>query len=109
MYGRTATARNFRGLDLISSLQLICFRSAALQDQGQLSNAQASLAKMFTGQRSRALCREARDMLGGDGLLIANHVVRHLTDMEVVHTYEGTDSIQSLIVGRDITGISAFS
>ena len=93
----------------LTAMQLICFRSAALQDQGRLSNAQASLAKMFTGQRSRALCREARDMLGGDGLLIANHVARHLTDMEVVHTYEGTDSIQSLIVGRDITGISAFS
>ena len=42
-------------------------------------------------------------------MLLEYHVARHLTDMEVVHTYEGTDNIQSLIVGRDITGISAFS
>ena len=70
-------------------MQLICFRSAELQEQGRLRNAQASLARMFTAQRSRALCREARDMLGGDGLLIANHVARHLADMEVVHNVRG--------------------
>jgi glutaryl-CoA dehydrogenase len=55
------------------------------------------------------LCRAARDMLGGNGLLLENDAARHLTDMEVVHTYEGTDSIQSLIVGRDITGIADFA
>jgi glutaryl-CoA dehydrogenase len=52
---------------------------------------------------------EARDILGGNGLLLEYHVARHMTDMEVVHTYEGTDSIQSLIVGRDVTGLSAFA
>ncbi len=93
----------------LTAMQLLCFRTAALQDEGRLSNEQASLAKMFTGQRSRALCRDARDLLGGNGLLLENHVARHLTDMEVVHTYEGTDFIQSLIIGREITGIAAFS
>jgi glutaryl-CoA dehydrogenase len=93
----------------LTAMQLICFRTAALQDSGRLSNEQASLAKLFTGQKSRALCRDARDLLGGNGLLLENHVARHLTDMEVVHTYEGTDFIQSLIIGRDITGISAFT
>lgn len=93
----------------LTAMQLLCFRTAALQDEGRLTNEQASLAKMFTGQRSRALCRDARDLLGGNGLLLENHVARHLTDMEVVHTYEGTDFIQSLIVGREITGIPAFS
>jgi len=93
----------------LTAMQLMCFRTGALQDEGRLTNEQASLAKMFTGQRSRALCRDARDLLGGNGLLLENHVARHLTDMEVVHTYEGTDFIQSLIVGREITGISAFS
>jgi glutaryl-CoA dehydrogenase len=93
----------------LTAMQLICFRTAALQDEGRLSNEQASLAKLFTGQKSRALCRDARDILGGNGLLLENHVARHLTDMEVVHTYEGTDFIQSLIIGRDITGISAFT
>lgn len=93
----------------LTAMQLICFRTAALQDDGRLSNEQASLAKMFTGQKSRALCRDARDLLGGNGLLLENHVARHLTDMEVVHTYEGTDFIQSLIIGREITGVSAFA
>lgn len=93
----------------LTAMQLLCFRTGALQDQGTLTNEQASLAKMFTGQRARALCRDARDLLGGNGLLLENHVARHLTDMEVVHTYEGTDFIQSLIIGREITGISAFA
>ena len=64
---------------------------------------------MHVCDKARDLCREARDMLGGNGLLLENDVARHLTDMEVVHTYEGTDTIQSLIVGRDITGIAAFA
>jgi glutaryl-CoA dehydrogenase len=93
----------------LTAMQLLCFRTATLQDEGRLTNEQASLAKMFTGQHSRALCRDARDLLGGNGLLLENHVARHLTDMEVVHTYEGTDFIQSLIIGREITGIAAFS
>ncbi|WP_253202136.1 acyl-CoA dehydrogenase family protein [Subtercola sp. PAMC28395] len=93
----------------LTAMQLICFRTGALQNEGRLTNEQASLAKLFTGQKSRALCREARDMLGGNGILLENHVARHLLDMEVVHTYEGTDSMQALILGRDITGVPAFN
>ena len=92
----------------LTAMQLVCFRAGALQNEGRLSNEQASLAKMFTGDKARQLCRDSRDLLGGNGLLLENHVARHLTDMEVVHTYEGTDFIQSLIVGREITGVSAF-
>jgi alkylation response protein AidB-like acyl-CoA dehydrogenase len=50
----------------------------------------------------------ARDVLGGNGILLDHHVARHHADIEAVYTYEGTDSIQSLIVGRAITGLSAF-
>ena len=64
---------------------------------------------MNHAQKARQVCLDACDILGGNGLLLEHHVAGHLTDMEVVHTYEGTDSIKSLIVGRDITGISAFS
>jgi glutaryl-CoA dehydrogenase len=46
--------------------------------------------------------------MGGNGVLLEYHVARHLSDMEIVYTYEGTDTIQSLIVGREITGIGAF-
>jgi glutaryl-CoA dehydrogenase len=93
----------------LTAMQLICFRLATLADQGKMTGPMASLAKMHTAQKARWICQEARDILGGNGLLLENHVARHMTDMEVVHTYEGTDSIQSLLIGRDITGISAFS
>ena len=93
----------------ITAMQLYCFRMADLQEQGRLTGPMASLAKMHHARKARQVCLDARDILGGNGLLIEHHVARHLTDMEVVHTYEGTDSIQSLIVGRDLTGISAFT
>ena len=93
----------------VTTIQLMCFRMAQLQEQGKLTGPMASLAKMYTAQKARGICMEARDILGGNGLLLDYHVARHMTDMEVVHTYEGTDSIQSLIVGRDVTGMSAFA
>lgn len=93
----------------LTAMQLICFRITNLQEQGKLTGPMASLAKMHTAQKARWICAEARDILGGNGLLLEYHVARHMTDMEVVHTYEGTDSIQSLILGREITGISAFN
>jgi glutaryl-CoA dehydrogenase len=96
-------------LSELTTMQLLCTRMAELADRGQLTNAQASMVKMATSQKAKWICNEARDLLGGNGLLLENHVVRHMTDMEVVSTYEGTDSMQALIVGRDITGISAFN
>ncbi len=93
----------------ITSMQLYCFRMAELQEQGRWTGPMASLAKMNHARKARQICLDARDILGGNGLLIDYHVARHLTDMEVVHTYEGTDSIQALLVGRDITGISAIT
>ena len=93
----------------VTTIQLMCFRMAQLQEQGKLTGPMASLAKMYTAQKARNICMEARDILGGNGLLLEYHVARHMTDMEVVHTYEGTDSIQSLIIGRDVTGLSAFA
>lgn len=93
----------------ITSMQLYCFRMAQLQEQDQWTGPMASLAKMNHAQKARQVCLDARDILGGNGLLLDHHVARHLTDTEVVHAYEGTDSIQALIVGRDVTGISAFA
>jgi glutaryl-CoA dehydrogenase len=93
----------------ITSMQLYCFRMAQLQEQDRWTGPMASLAKMNHARKARQICLDARDILGGNGLLLDYHVARHLTDMEVVHTYEGTDSIQALLVGRDITGISAIT
>ena len=96
-------------LSELTSMQLMCTRMAQLQERDELTAPMASMIKMTTSRKALAMCREARDMMAGNGLLLENHVARHLTDMEVVSTYEGTDSMQALIVGRDITGISAFT
>jgi glutaryl-CoA dehydrogenase len=92
-----------------TAMQLVCFRLAQLQEAGRMSSPMASLAKMHNVQKAKRVCATARDILGGNGLLLDYHVARHMTDMEVVDTYEGTDTIQALIVGRDVTGISAFA
>ena len=95
-------------LSELTAMQLMCNRMVELADKDALTNAMASMVKMATSQKGKWICNEARELLAGNGLLLENHVARHLTDMEVVSTYEGTDSIQALLVGRDITGISAF-
>ena len=92
-----------------TAMQLVCFRLAQLQEEDRMTGPMASLAKMHNVQRAKSVCSAARDILGGNGLLLDYHVARHMTDMEIVDTYEGTDTIQSLIVGRDVTGISAFA
>ena len=95
-------------LSELTAMQLMCNRMVELADKDALTNAMASMVKMATSQKGNWICNEARELLAGNGLLLEKHVARHLTDMEVVSTYEGTDSIQALLVGRDITGISAF-
>jgi glutaryl-CoA dehydrogenase len=64
---------------------------------------------MHNTRKARTLVADARDMLGGNGILLENHVIRHMADLEAIHTFEGTETIQTLIVGRDITGIAAFA
>ena len=91
------------------AMQLYCLRLAELQDLGQASSEMASMAKLHNVRKAKLVCAEARDIMAGNGLLLENHVARHMTDMDIVDTYEGTDSIQSLIVGRGLTGISAFT
>ena len=58
---------------------------------------------------AREILAEARDLLGGNGILQENHVMRHMVDIEAIHTFEGTETMQTLIVGRDITGFGAFA
>ncbi|MEO5833154.1 MAG: acyl-CoA dehydrogenase family protein [Nakamurella sp.] len=92
----------------ITAMQLTCTRMSQLQAQGRIDIEHAALAKLQTGDGARRVCAMARDILGGNGILLDHHVARHHADIEAVYTYEGTDSIQSLIVGRAITGINAF-
>lgn len=92
----------------ITTMQLMCVRLSQLQAQGRVSIEHAALAKMHTAGAARRVCAMARDILGGNGILLDHHVARHFADIEAVYTYEGSDSVQSLIVGRAITGINAF-
>ena len=92
----------------ITSMQLVSYRLAQLQEQGKMTGGMASLAKMNNAKKAKQVCADARDIMGGNGVLLEYHVARHLSDMEIVYTYEGTDTVQSLIVGREVTGISAF-
>ncbi|MGY1631977.1 acyl-CoA dehydrogenase family protein [Geodermatophilus sp. SYSU D01186] len=98
-----------RMLAEITAMQLMCWRLSTLADAGRMTAAMASLAKMNHAAKARAIVADARDILGGDGILLEHHVARHHADMEAVFTFEGTDSVQSLIVGREITGLSAIS
>ena len=86
-----------------------CIRLGRPLDDGKMSDTRASLAKYFCTVKARHVCRMARDILGGNGILLDFHVIRHMCDMEALVTYEGTAQIQTLLVGRDITGQSAFT
>jgi glutaryl-CoA dehydrogenase len=101
--------RLVRMLSEITGMQLYCMQLARLEEAGQLTDTIAGLAKFNNTRKARAVIADARDMLGGNGVLLANHVIRHMGDVEVIHTFEGTETMQALIVGRDITGVGAFA
>ncbi len=98
-----------RMLSEITGMQLTCLRMSQLQGQGRITPEQVALAKFQTASGGRRVCGMARDILGGNGILLENHVARHHADIETIYTYEGTDSMQALIVGRAITGRAAFA
>lgn len=96
-------------LSELTSMQLHCVHLAGLDAAGLMRPTQAAMAKYHNTRKARELASIARDMLGGNGILLENHVIRHLLDIESIHTYEGTQSIQTLLIGRDVTGQSAFA
>lgn len=96
-------------LDELTAMQLYCRRLADLETSGGLRPTQASLAKYHNTRAARRVAQTARDLLGGNGILLENGVMQHMADIEAIHTYEGTESVQALLLGRDITGMSAFA
>ncbi len=96
-------------LDELTAMQLYCRRLADLETTGGLRPTQASLAKYHNTRAARRVAASARDLLGGNGILLENGVMQHMADIEAIHTYEGTESVQALLLGRDITGMSAFA
>jgi glutaryl-CoA dehydrogenase len=92
----------------VTAMQLYCMQIARLAETGNLAPTLAGLAKLHNTSKARGVLSEARDLLGGNGILLDFHVIRHMVDNEAVHTFEGTETMQTLIVGRDITGVGAF-
>ena len=93
----------------LTAMQLYCLQIGRLAEAGRLTPTVAGLAKMHNTRKARAIAAEARDMLGGNGILLDYQVMRHMVDLEAIHTFEGTETMQTLIVGRAITGIGAFT
>jgi glutaryl-CoA dehydrogenase len=92
----------------ITKAQLLCLRLGRLKEAGRLRHTQVSLAKRNNVAIALDTARAARDILGAAGIVDDYPVIRHLMNLETVKTYEGTHDIHTLILGRDITGISAF-
>ncbi|UBH04783.1 acyl-CoA dehydrogenase [Leucobacter sp. Psy1] len=93
--------------NLTASLGMVTGLSAA-QDRGVLSDASSSLAKMWTSLHARESAALARELVGGNGIVVDYDVARFFADAEAVYSYEGTHEVTSLIVGRALTGVSAF-
>lgn len=86
-----------------------CLRGGRLKDEGRLHSELISLLKRNSTIKSLAIAREARDILGANGVCDEYHVIRHMLNLESVITYEGTQDIHSLILGKAITGFQAFT
>ncbi len=92
----------------LTAMQTLVARLSELQDQGELTDEHASLAKVFCSLRTRDIVSKAREVMGGNGILLEYDVARFVADAEAIYSYEGTKEINTLIVGRAITGYSAF-
>jgi glutaryl-CoA dehydrogenase len=95
-------------LSSLTAMQTMVMRLSQLQDQDKMKDEHASLAKVFCTKSCKEIVSFARSIHGGNGILLENDVGRFLADAEALYSYEGTKEINSLIVGRAITGLSAF-
>jgi glutaryl-CoA dehydrogenase len=92
----------------ITQGQLLCYRLGRMKDEGTMTPQQVSLAKRANCDMATNVAREARRLLGANGILVEYHSMRHMANLESVYTYEGTHDVHSLILGQALTGISAF-
>jgi glutaryl-CoA dehydrogenase len=93
----------------ITKAQLLCIRLGRLKDEGRAHHTQISMAKMNNAREAIKIARSARDILGANGISLRHAPIRHMLNLETVNTYEGTEDIHTLTIGRDITGMEAFS
>jgi len=98
-------------VDMVSEItkgQLLCLRLGRLKEAGKLTPAQISLAKRNNVYWAREIARDARDILGANGVTDEYQCGRHMLNLESVYTYEGTHDIHTLVVGQDVTGLPAY-
>lgn len=96
-------------LSQLTELQTLLMALTRAEEAGELTGPGASLGKYTATRAARAMAAQARDLLGGNGILLEHRVARHFADIEALHTYEGTETVQALLIGREITGVSAFA
>lgn len=92
----------------VTLMQTLCMQLSHLINSGQLTAGTASLAKYNNARKARYVTQLARECLGGNGIIIDNHIARLMLDAEVIYTYEGTNEVNLLLVGRELTGLNAF-
>jgi len=92
----------------ITTAQLLSLQLGRLKDQGRMQPAQVSLAKWNNCRMAIDIARESRDLLGGAGITTEHAAIRHALNLESVITYEGTQTVHQLVIGRELTGINAF-
>ena len=92
----------------ITKAQLLCLQLGRLKDLGTMTPQQVSLAKRNNVSMATDVARETRRLLGANGILAEYQAMRHLANLESVYTYEGTHDVHTLVLGQEITGISAF-
>ena len=92
----------------ITTAQLLSLQLGRLKDAGNMQPAQVSLAKWNNCRMALDVARDCRDMLGGAGISAEYVPIRHMLNLESVITYEGTETIHQLTIGRELTGLNAF-
>jgi glutaryl-CoA dehydrogenase len=92
----------------ITTAQLLSLRLGRLKDEGRMTSSQVSIAKWNNCRAALDIARDARDMLGGSGISAEYTPIRHMLNLESVITYEGTETIHQLVVGKELTGVNAF-
>jgi glutaryl-CoA dehydrogenase len=92
----------------ITKAQLMALRLGRLKDAGRLEAHMISAGKLNNARIAIEVCREARTVLGGNGITLDHSPMRHASNLESVRTYEGTDEVHTLVLGRHITGLAAF-
>lgn len=92
----------------VTLMQTLCLQLSHLINRGLLNAGTASMAKYNNARKARYVTQLARECLGGNGIVIENHIARLMLDAEIIYTYEGTNEVNLLLVGRELTGLNAF-